>query len=85
MENFDDIEFVEEEAKVVTKEQKQIRIHSLKKNTSNVRVREASNIKQKKIAITTMNNELPFRSTEIGFKRLLKTNTASKKKISTTK
>jgi hypothetical protein len=85
MENFEDIEFVEEETKVATKEQKQIRIHSLKKNNLSIRTREASNIKQKKLALNTINNELPFRSTEIGFKRLLKTNTASKTKISSAK
>lgn len=53
----------------------------MKKNNQNIRVREASNIKQKKIAINAINNELPFRSTELGFKRLLKTNTSSKQKI----
>jgi hypothetical protein len=56
MENFEDIEFVEEETKAATKEQKQIRIHSLKKSNQNIRVREASNIKQKKIAINAINN-----------------------------
>lgn len=82
MENFEDIEFVEEEPKIVTKQQKQIRIHSLKKNNQNIRVRQASNIKQKKLAINALNSELPFRSTQIGFKRLLKTNTSSKQKVS---
>ena len=56
MENFEDIEFVEEETKIITKQQKQIRIHSLKKSNQNVRLREASNIKQKKIAMNTINN-----------------------------
>jgi hypothetical protein len=67
------LDFVEEEPKVISKQEKQIRIHSLKKNTTGSKIREASNIKQKKVALNTINNELPFRSTEVGFKRLLRT------------
>ena len=39
MEMFEDIDFVEEEPKVISKQEKQIRIHSLKKNNNNIRVR----------------------------------------------
>ena len=39
--------------------------------------REASNIKEKGKAIMS-NNELLFRNTEIGFKRLLKTNNSQR-------
>jgi hypothetical protein len=56
MENFDDLDFVEDEPKIISKEDKNIRIHSLKKSGGNIRVREASNIKQKKIALNTINN-----------------------------
>jgi len=56
MENFDDLDFVEDEPKIISKEDKNIRIHSLKKSGGNIRVREASNIKQKKIAMNTINN-----------------------------
>ena len=74
----------EEGPKVITKQEKQIRIHSLKKNSQNVRVREASNVKEKKLALNTIHNELPFRSTEVGFKRLLRT-AVPKAKISSAK
>lgn len=56
MELFDDLEFEEQQAKPTTKQEKQIRIHSLKKNTTGVRLREASNVKDKKVALNTINN-----------------------------
>lgn len=63
MELFDDIDFVEEQPKLISKQEKQIRIHSLKKSNQGVKLREASNVKEKKVALNTINNELPFRST----------------------
>lgn len=40
--------------------------------------REASNIKEKKLSMAIVDTELnPFQKTEIGFKRLLKTNNPS--------
>ena len=70
---------------MISKQEKQIRIHSLKKNSNNVRIREASNVKEKKAALNTIHNELPFRSTEVGFKRLLRTAVPSKNKINSVK
>ena len=66
MELFDDLEFEEQQTKPTTKQEKQIRIHSLKKNTTGVRLREASNVKDKKIALNTINNDMHFRYTEFG-------------------
>ena len=85
MELFEEIDFVEEQPKVISKQDKQIRIHSLKKNTSGIRLREASNVKEKKVALNTINNELPFRSTELGFKRLMRSTLHQKQKISSIK
>ena len=78
MEFYDDYDFVEEEPKEVSKKDKNIRIHSLKKSIQGSKTREASNVKDKGKKMETI-NEINFRNTEIGFKRLLKTNT--KKKI----
>ena len=39
MEAFEDIDFEEEEPKIITKQEKQIRIHSLKKNKTGLRIR----------------------------------------------
>ena len=52
VEDYEDIEFVEEEPKIATKEDRKIRIHSLKKSKQNTKKREPSNIKNK---INTMN------------------------------
>ena len=45
MEFYDDYDFVEEEPKEVSKKDKNIRIHSLKKSIQGSKTREASNVK----------------------------------------
>lgn len=77
MENFDDFDYTEEAPPPATRADKQIRIHSLKKNAPVLRVREPSNLKDKKAVLNTLNTEMPFRSTELGFKRLLRPNLKS--------
>lgn len=75
----DDLQFVEDEPKPVSKTEKNVRIHSLKKPKQINKKRQSSNIKEKGQAIASF-NEITFRNTEIGFQRLLKTN--KRKKVS---
>ena len=65
----------------MNKEERKIRIHSLKKKNNvlegsgsktGVRGREASNVKNKTRKLIVLNEEMMFRNTEIGFKRLNK-------------
>jgi hypothetical protein len=58
MENFDDFDYTEEvppPATRATRADKQIRIHSLKKNAPAIRIREPSNLKDKKAVLNTLN------------------------------
>ena len=56
MENYEDFEFEESEPKQISKRDKNIRIHSLKKQSENkIPKREASNIKEKGKAIVSNN------------------------------
>ena len=55
MEYYEDYDFVEEEPKLVSKKDKNIRIHSLKKSNQTSKTREASNVKEKGKMIASFN------------------------------